>query len=84
MLLGAPFLNARFENGDARTLPRSSEARATALVLADRFPARGTDPVTVIAAVDPTDPAATAWVTRVSRHARRRRHRRPARHPCRH
>jgi putative drug exporter of the RND superfamily len=62
VLLGAPFLNARFENGDARTLPRSSEARATALVLADRFPARGTDPVTVIAAVDPTDPAATAWM----------------------
>ena len=49
VLLGVPFLSARFENGDARTLPRSSEVRATALTLAERFPARGTDPVTVIA-----------------------------------
>ena len=31
LLLAAPFLSARFENGDARTLPRSSEVRATAL-----------------------------------------------------
>ena len=65
VLLGAPFLHARFENGDARTLPRSSEARATALVLADRFPARGTDPVTVIAAVHPASPAAEAWIARI-------------------
>jgi RND superfamily putative drug exporter len=63
VLLGIPFLGARFETGDARSLPRSSEARATALALADRFPARGTDPVTVIADVDPPDPAAAAWVT---------------------
>jgi len=63
VLLGIPFLSARFETGDARSLPRSSEARATALTLADRFPAHGTDPVTVIASVDPTDPAATAWLT---------------------
>jgi putative drug exporter of the RND superfamily len=66
VLFALPFLNARFENGDARTLPRSSEARATALVLADRFPALGTDPVTVIAAVDPTDPAATAWIAGIA------------------
>jgi putative drug exporter of the RND superfamily len=52
VLLGIPFLSARFETGDARTLPRSSEARATALALADRFPARSTDPVTVIADAD--------------------------------
>jgi RND superfamily putative drug exporter len=63
VLLGIPFLSARFETGDARSLPRSSEARATALTLADRFPAHGTDPVTVIASIDPTDPAATAWLT---------------------
>jgi RND superfamily putative drug exporter len=63
VLLGIPFLSARFETGDARSLPRSSEARATALTLADRFPAHGTDPVTVIASVDPTDPSATAWMT---------------------
>jgi RND superfamily putative drug exporter len=65
VLLGTPFLSARFENGDARTLPRSSEARATALVLADRFPARGTDPVTVLAATGPTDAATTDWLARI-------------------
>lgn len=64
--LGIPFLGARFETGDARSLPRSSEARATALALSDRFPAHGTDQVTVIAAVDPTDPAATAWMTELA------------------
>jgi putative drug exporter of the RND superfamily len=66
VLLGAPFLGARFENGDARTLPRSSEVRATALALADRFPARGTDPVTVIADTHAADPAFEAWLSDVS------------------
>ena len=69
VLLGAPFLSARFENGDARTLPRSSEVRATALTLAGRFPARGTDPVTVIADVSDNDPAYRAWFTRTSKSA---------------
>ena len=63
VLLGAPFLDARFENGDARTLPRSSEVRETALTLAERFPARGTDPVTVIADVDAADASFDAWLT---------------------
>jgi RND superfamily putative drug exporter len=66
VLLGIPFLGATFENGDARTLPRSSEVRATALTLSDRFPARGTDPVTVIADADATDPSFVAWLTEVS------------------
>ncbi|MEO5838805.1 MAG: MMPL family transporter [Acidimicrobiales bacterium] len=66
VLLGAPFLGARFENGDARTLPRSSEVRATALTLSERFPARGTDPVTVIASADATDPAFVTWLADVS------------------
>ena len=61
VVLGLPFLSARFEIGDARTLPRSSEVREVALTLADRFPARGTDPVTAIADVDPDDPAFVAW-----------------------
>jgi putative drug exporter of the RND superfamily len=67
VLLGAPFLGARFENGDARALPRSSEVRATALTLADRFPARGTDPVTVIAGTDAQDPAFMAWLGDISK-----------------
>ena len=64
--LGLPFLTARFENGDARTLPRSSEVRDTALALAERFPARGTDPVTVLATVDAEDAAFIAWFAAVS------------------
>ncbi len=48
-VLALPFLGARLENGDARSLPRSSEARAAALTLAERFPARGSEPVVVFA-----------------------------------
>ena len=66
VLLGMPFLSAVFENGDARTLPRSSEVRATALTLSERFPARGTDPVTVIAGTDADDPAFAAWLADIS------------------
>ncbi len=60
--LAVPFLNATFENGDARTLPRSSEVRDVALVLAERFPSRGTDPVTVIADTDASNPAFQQWI----------------------
>jgi RND superfamily putative drug exporter len=60
--LAIPFLDATFENGDARTLPRSSEVREVALVLGDRFPARGTDPVTVIADTDADSPAFQQWL----------------------
>jgi RND superfamily putative drug exporter len=66
ILLGLPFLGARFENGDARTLPRSSEVRETALTLAERFPARGTEPVTVIAHVDESDSDFGAWIDQVA------------------
>jgi RND superfamily putative drug exporter len=66
LLLGVPFLGARFENGDARTLPRSSEVRAAALALSERFPARGTDPVTVIAEADATDPGFVSWLAGIS------------------
>jgi RND superfamily putative drug exporter len=65
-LLAVPFLDATFENGDARTLPRSSEVRDTALLLAERFPARGTDPVTVVAEADADDPAFVAWLDEVT------------------
>ena len=67
LLLGVPFLGTRFEIGDARTLPRSSEVRDVALTLADRFPARGTDPVTVIADADPDSAELAAWLDQVSR-----------------
>ena len=71
ILLGVPFLGARFEIGDARTLPRSSEVRDVALTLADRFPARGTDPVTVIADTDPDSAEFLAWYEQLSTIARR-------------
>ncbi len=61
LLLGVPFLGARFEIGDARSLPQSSEARDVALTLADRFPARGTDPVTVIAESEPDSAEFLGW-----------------------
>jgi RND superfamily putative drug exporter len=64
--LGVPFLGAQFEIGDARTLPRSSEVRTVALTLADRFPARGTDPVTVIADTNADSPEFAAWLEQVS------------------
>ena len=66
IVLGLPFLSARFENGDARTLPRSSEVRAAALTLSERFPARGTDPVTVVAETDATAPVFEAWLDEAS------------------
>ncbi len=62
-LLALPFLDARLENGDARSLPRSSEARAAALTLAEEFPARGAEPIVVIAEADPEDAATQAWVS---------------------
>ena len=65
-LLATPFLDARLENGDARSLPRSSEARAAALTLADRFPARGADPVIAVADVAPDSPEAAAWLAEVA------------------
>src|SRR5689334_15180230 len=65
LLLGTPFLSAHFEIGDARTLPPSSEVRNVALALADRFPARGTDPVTVVADTEATNAAFTTWLQQV-------------------
>ena len=66
ILLGVPFLGSRFEIGDARTLPRSSEVRDVALTLADRFPARGTDPVTVIADTEADSAEFAAWFEQLS------------------
>ena len=65
-LLATPFLEANLENGDARSLPRSSEARAAALTLADRFPSRGADPIVVIADVESGSAEAEAWIAALS------------------
>jgi RND superfamily putative drug exporter len=65
-LLAVPFADVELKNGDATALPRSSEARAAALTLAERFPARGADPIVAMADVDPTSPDAAVWLDTVS------------------
>ncbi len=65
-LLATPFLNANLENGDARSLPRSSEARAAALTLGERFPSRGAEPIIVIADVDAESAQAEQWIAELS------------------
>jgi RND superfamily putative drug exporter len=59
-----PFLGARFENPDARSLPRSSVARQIEEAR-ERFPVGGADPVEVLAETAPDDPALAAWLARV-------------------
>ncbi len=59
-----PFLGARFENPDARSLPRSSVARQIEEAR-ERFPVGGADPVEVLAETAPDDPELAAWLTRV-------------------
>jgi RND superfamily putative drug exporter len=59
-----PFLSARFENPDARSLPRSSVARQIEEARA-RFPVTGAEPVEVLAEVGPDDPALADWLTRI-------------------
>ena len=71
VLLGVPFLSARFENGDARTLPRSSEVRATALTWPSGSPPAAPTRSRSSPTPTPTDPAFAGL-------ARRRSRRRPA------
>jgi RND superfamily putative drug exporter len=63
--VAAPFLSARFENGDYRWLPRSSEARAVAETLNERFPARGAEPIYVLADIDTDSSTATNSLARI-------------------
>lgn len=64
-LLAVPFLGARFEVPDARGLPRSSEVRHTAGLLAERFPAMAADPITVVADVGADSPELAAYLTQL-------------------
>ncbi|HEX8582762.1 MAG TPA: MMPL family transporter, partial [Acidimicrobiales bacterium] len=57
-----PFAGARFEQPDARSLPRSSVARQLDEIRRTRFPAVGADPVEVVAEVAPDAPELAAWV----------------------
>ncbi len=64
--LAVPFLSARFQASDARSLPRSSETRAVALTMAERFPAVGAEPVKVIADADASSPEVAAYAHRIT------------------
>ena len=59
-----PFLHARFENPDARSLPRSSVARQLEAIR-ERFPAATADPIEVLVMTTPDDPALADWATTV-------------------
>jgi RND superfamily putative drug exporter len=64
-LLAAPFLNARFDNLDVRSLPRSSETRQVAEAIDQRFGGVTQEPVWVVADVDPDDPTSVALVDEI-------------------
>ena len=61
---GSPFLHARFQNGGADLLPREFESRRFVDLTEARFPARGTEPLTVLA--EAPLPAVEAYATRVA------------------
>jgi RND superfamily putative drug exporter len=67
LLAGAavPFAGARFENPDARSLPRSSEARQLDDLRRNRFPAVGAEPIEIVAQVAPDDTRLAAYMERV-------------------
>jgi RND superfamily putative drug exporter len=56
VLLASPFLNARFDNLDVRSLPKSSETRQVAETIDAKFPGVTQEPVWVIASVPRDDP----------------------------
>ena len=74
VVAAVPFLHARFENPDARSLPRSSVARQLEQVR-ERFPAATADPIEVLVMAPPDDAALGDWVAGVAgpRRCRRRR-----------
>ena len=67
LLLAAavPFTGARFENPDARSLPRSSEARQLDDIRRTRFPAVGAEPIEVVAQVPADDARLSAYLEQV-------------------
>ncbi|MDQ4069376.1 MAG: MMPL family transporter, partial [Actinomycetota bacterium] len=65
VLAAVPFTGARFENPDARSLPRSSEARQLDDIRRTRFPAVGAEPIEVVARVAADHPRLAAYVEQV-------------------
>jgi RND superfamily putative drug exporter len=64
-LLAAPFAHAKLESSGVEALPRSSGVRQLFETLRARFPGRGSDPIIVVAEINPGAPAARAFVARV-------------------
>jgi RND superfamily putative drug exporter len=61
VLLGTPFLHARFDDTGVKSLPRSSETRRLAETIDARFPGITAEPVVVVAETGSGDPALAAW-----------------------
>ena len=79
LLLAAPFLNARFDNLDVNSLPKSSETRQVAEAIDANFPGVTQEPVWVLADANAEDPVVATFVDEV-RAARRSEGRRDQRH----
>ena len=75
----SPFLNARFDNLDVKSLPKSSETRQVAEAIDARFPGVTQEPVWIVADVASDDPT-RARVRRRGARPRRRARRRRQRH----
>jgi putative drug exporter of the RND superfamily len=65
IVAGLPFLHARFENPDGRSLPESSVARQLAEGR-QRFPGNEAEPIEVVAITTPDDPQLATWVATVA------------------
>ena len=65
VLAAVPFASARFENPDARSLPRSSAARQLDDIRRTRFPAVGAEPIEVVTRVAEDDPRMADYLERV-------------------
>jgi RND superfamily putative drug exporter len=61
-----PFAGARFENPDARSLPRSSEVRQLEDIRRTRFTTVGAKPIEVVARVAPDDTRLGDYARRIS------------------
>jgi len=64
-LLAVPFAHAKLQNSGLESLPRSSSVRQLFETLRNRFPGRGSDPIIVVAEINPSAPAAQDFVARV-------------------
>jgi putative drug exporter of the RND superfamily len=65
VLLGLPFLGARFDDTGVKALPRSSETRQVAEAIDARFPSVTAEPLDVIAGVGRGDPSLPGWLADV-------------------